>query len=225
MTRGRWEPRAPPGPQHRLQGPQLLHAGLGASAPCSSAKGCCARGRARLPPGTLTGFLESSTSRMLRFSSGMMPRGSLSCRRWREQGCLRAGAARTLAPLPLPPPDPAGSHRRAQQGRVGEHVCRGAIREPYPHRPRQGACRGPTDPAREERQRPGRPSGGLAALQVEPCRALPGPYSSLQPHFCSQPPQRPRCSPRCPKPCSWGCVTGILYSLSRPTTLKEKVPT
>lgn len=41
-------------------------------------------------PETLTGFLESSTSRMPRFSRGMIPRGSLSCRRQRERGDLSA---------------------------------------------------------------------------------------------------------------------------------------
>ena len=55
----------------------------------------------------LTGFRGSSTSRMLRFSSGMIPRGSLSCGR-------RA--------LSQPPPAPAEGPATRPRGRAAPHL-------------------------------------------------------------------------------------------------------
>lgn len=51
---------------------------------------------------TLTGFLESSTSRMLRFSRGMIPRGSLSWDRHREKGFTLHGGNTSCSSLGPP---------------------------------------------------------------------------------------------------------------------------
>lgn len=58
----------------------------------------------------LTGFRGSSTSRMLRFSSGMMPLGSLSCER-RAHSQPPVGH-RPQAPVMRGPGDPPPTHRR-----------------------------------------------------------------------------------------------------------------
>lgn len=48
---------------------------------------------------TLTGFLESSTSRILRFSRGMIPRGSLSWNGYREKGFILHGGNTSFSSL------------------------------------------------------------------------------------------------------------------------------
>lgn len=97
-----------------------------------------------ISPKTLTGFLESSTSRMLRFSSGMMPRGSLSCGGAREEalvaGLRTADAGTVPCPLP-PPPDSAGTHAgRSQTGSGNVWV----LPRPHAWTPiTKGLCRAP----------------------------------------------------------------------------------
>lgn len=69
-------------------------------------------------PLILTGFLESSTSRILRFSNGIIPRGSLSCRTVETESphCWHREPPAPPAFLthdPHPPPLPPQAHRSA----------------------------------------------------------------------------------------------------------------
>lgn len=167
---------------------------------CDSFAGTCYADLFRPPnisPKTLTGFLESSTSRMLRFSSGMMPRGSLSCGGAREEalvaGLRTADAGTVPCPLP-PPPDSAGTHAGRSQTGLGNVWV---LPRPHAWTPiTKGLCRAPDSAPR---------AGAVGArgplterpLHL-PARLLP---PSLQPAFwvgstprpSSRPPPLSRC--------------------------------
>lgn len=83
---------------------------------------------------------------MLRFSKGMMPRGSLSYKRWRELRavCEHAATQLTLAHLPSPTFPELSGLTPTLLNKGGKHKCVMVPHvNPYQQRPWQGARPGP----------------------------------------------------------------------------------